>query len=65
MDDCKVGGVPIFIQDEWWPFPDSRRLLLQLVWGKYPFHLVLGDAGTLYTFLSADGRTGKMLWQCY
>jgi hypothetical protein len=65
MDDCKVGGLPTWIQDEEWPYPDSRRLLLQLVWGKFPFHLDLGDAGTLYAFLSRDGRAGKILLQCY
>jgi hypothetical protein len=65
MDDCKVGGIPMWIQDEEWPYPDSRRLLVQLVWGMFPFFLELGDAATLYAFLSRDGSTGKLLWQCY
>jgi hypothetical protein len=65
MDDCKIGGLPVFIQDEERPFADSTKLLLQLVWHKIPFHLDLGDAGSLYTFLSQDGRSGKLTWQCY
>jgi hypothetical protein len=65
IDDCKLGGYPVFIQDPEWPYPDSRRLLLQLVWDRYPFHLALGDGGSLYAFLSRDGASGKLLWQCY
>jgi hypothetical protein len=65
INDCKVGGMPYWIQDEAWPYPESRVLLLQLVWGRFPFELDLGDAGALYAFLSKDGRSGKLLWQCY
>lgn len=65
LDDCKLGGLPVWIQDEEWPYPDSRQLLLQLVWGKCPFDVMLGDAATLYAFLSKEGSAGKLLWQCY
>jgi hypothetical protein len=65
LEECKIGGEPVWIQDEDWPYEDSRHLLLQLVWDKYPFHLALGDAGTLWAFLSRDGSQGTIRWQCY
>jgi hypothetical protein len=55
----------VWIQDPEWPYEDSRHLLLQLVWGKYPFHLELGDAGSLWAFLNRDGTEGRMVWQSY
>jgi hypothetical protein len=65
INDCKVGGSPVWIQDQAWPYPHCKRLLVQLVGSKFPFHLALGDAATLFAFLSSDGQSGKLIWQCY
>ncbi len=64
MDKSKLGGTPVFVQSEEWPFGAPSPLLLQLRWGDLPFELDLGSDGTLYAFLSSDGSIGKMLWQC-
>ncbi|MDB6124537.1 MAG: hypothetical protein JWQ71_3530 [Pedosphaera sp.] len=60
----KLGGTPEFIQGPEFPFPDSRKLLLQLDSGSVPFEINFGDAGVGYVFLSADGSQAKFLWQC-
>ena len=65
LNDSKIGGEPVWIQDEAWPYDDSRALLLQLVWGNFPFHLNLGDAGTLWAFLNKEGTKGTIQWDCY
>jgi uncharacterized protein YwqG len=62
----KVGGYPLFLQDE--EYPNSRKnnwnLLLQLDSTSVPFELNFGDSGIGYAYLSKDGKTGKFLWQC-
>jgi uncharacterized protein YwqG len=60
----KIGGAPSFIQNDEFPRPGDWKLLLQLDSTLVPFFINLGDAGVGYAFLSADGRSGKFLWQC-
>jgi len=60
----KIGGTPIFLQNDEFPGPGSWKLLLQLDSTSVPFFVNFGDAGIAYAFLSEDGRTGKFLWQC-
>jgi hypothetical protein len=65
LNDCKLGGSPVWIQDKAWPYADSKGLLVQIVTAKFPLYLGLGDSATLYAFLSKEGDAGKLLWQCY
>jgi uncharacterized protein YwqG len=58
----KIGGSPYWLQNEEFPFPDSR-LLLQLEDGTYPFSLNLGT-GVGYVFIDSGCQKGKLLWQC-
>jgi len=60
----KIGGSPMFVQNEEYPGPGSWRLLLQIDSCKVPFYLNFGDGGVGYIFLSEDGKTAKFLWQC-
>lgn len=60
----KIGGTPIFLQDDEFPKPGGWRLLLQLDSASVPFHINFGDTGVGYAFLSEDGQRGKFLWQC-
>ena len=63
-EEVKIGGTPVFIQGEEYPAGDGWRLLLQIDSASVPFYVNFGDTGTGYAFLSADGRSGKFLWQC-
>lgn len=65
IEQSKIGGQALWIQGDGWPYDQPTPLLLQLVWGSFPFHLDLGDAGTLYVCLSPDGREARIVWQCY
>ncbi|MBX2811432.1 MAG: DUF1963 domain-containing protein [Myxococcales bacterium] len=64
LDGNKIGGTPIFLQNDEFPGPGEWFLLLQLDSTSVPFYINFGDAGVGYAFLSTDGRTGKFLWQC-
>jgi uncharacterized protein YwqG len=64
LDGNKIGGTPIFLQDDEFPSPGDWRLLLQLDSTRVPFFVNFGDAGVAYAFLSMDGSEGKLLWQC-
>lgn len=64
LEEAKIGGTPVFLQGEEYPKGGGWRLLLQLDSVTAPFYVNFGDAGVGYAFLSADGRTGKFLWQC-
>lgn len=64
LDGNKIGGTPIFLQDDEFPEGDGWRLLLQLDSTCVPFYVNFGDAGIAYAFLNADGSAGRMLWQC-
>lgn len=60
----KLGGTPLFLQNDEFPGPGSWKLLLQLDSTRVPFSVNFGDAGIGYAFISEDGVTGKFLWQC-
>jgi len=60
----KIGGVPVFLQNEEFPQGERWKLLLQLDSASVPFYINFGDAGVGYAFLSSDGSSGKFLWQC-
>jgi uncharacterized protein YwqG len=64
LDGNKIGGTPIFLQNDEFPGPGSWKLLLELDSTQVPFFVNFGDAGIGYAFLSEDGTTGKFLWQC-
>lgn len=64
LDGNKIGGSPIFVQDEEFPGPGNWRLLMELDSTRTPFYVNFGDAGIGYAFISEDGTTGKFLWQC-
>ena len=64
LDGNKIGGAPIFVQNDEFPGPGLWKLLLQLDATKVPFFISFGDAGVGYAFLSEDGTVAKFLWQC-
>jgi uncharacterized protein YwqG len=64
LDENKVGGTPVFMQGDEFPFDDGCQLLLQLDSCSLPFEINFGDAGVGYALLNADGSKAKFLWQC-
>lgn len=64
-DRTKLGGTPIFVQDDELPLSDPWTLLIQLNSCDVPFHLPLGDCGVIYAFINKCGTEARMLWQCY
>lgn len=56
----KLGGRPWWLQGDETPGP-GWRLLLQMY---QPNDTNMGIPGILYVFLSPDGLTGRLLWQC-
>jgi hypothetical protein len=56
----KIGGRPWWLQADETP-GDGWRLLLQMY---EPGDTDMGIPGIAYVFLSPDGVTGKLLWQC-
>ncbi|HEY9828644.1 MAG TPA: DUF1963 domain-containing protein [Stenomitos sp.] len=58
----KIGGSPWFIQNPEYPFETPSPLILQLH-DNEDLSANFGT-GVAYVFLSPDGRSGKMLWQC-
>jgi hypothetical protein len=64
LEGNKIGGTPLFLQNDEFPDGESWNLLLQLDSTIVPFEINFGDAGIGYVFLSPDGRIAKMLWQC-
>jgi uncharacterized protein YwqG len=60
----KLGGSPVFIQDEEYPSRDGWRLLIQLDSTNVPFYINFGDAGVGYGFISDNNKCAKFLWQC-
>lgn len=61
----KIGGTPLFLQADEFPKGGPWRLLAQLDSVSVPFRLDFGDDGIGWAFLSEDGSTGKLLWQCH
>lgn len=64
LEGNKLGGSPLFLQNEEFPDGGVWNLLLQLDSGKVPFSINFGDVGVGYAFIDPKGRVGKMLWQC-
>jgi len=59
----KIGGVPFWIQNEAFPFPQAQLVLQLSDSGHVPFFVNFGN-GQAYVFVDAQARQGKMLWQC-
>lgn len=64
LDENKIGGTPVFMQGDEFPFEGDCRLLLQLDACSVPFYINFGDAGVGYAFLNQAGDQAKFLWQC-
>jgi hypothetical protein len=64
LDENKIGGTPVFMQGDEFPFGGASRLLLQLDSCTVPFSINFGDARVGYAFLNASGDQAKFLWQC-
>lgn len=64
MAISKIGGTPIFMQEEEFPQNDDWVLFLQLDSTQTPFFVNFGDCGTGYVFINKDATKGKLLWQC-
>lgn len=64
LDGNKIGGSPIFLQNDEFPDPEPWDLLLQLDSTSVPFYVNFGDAGVGYAFISKDRVKAKFLWQC-
>ncbi|MGV3605937.1 MAG: DUF1963 domain-containing protein [Planctomycetaceae bacterium] len=64
LDENKIGGTPVFMQGDEFPFKGNCRLLLQLDSCSVPFYINFGDAGVGYAFLNDNADQAKFLWQC-
>ncbi len=69
MSVNKLGGTPAFIQAEEYPeIGGPWRFILQLHdYNQLADGTIFGanfGTGQAYVFVSADGREGRMLWQC-
>jgi uncharacterized protein YwqG len=64
LDENKIGGSPVFMQGDEFPFEDNCQLLVQLDSCSVPFSINFGDAGVGYAFLNEDGTEARFLWQC-
>jgi uncharacterized protein YwqG len=64
LNENKIGGTPVFMQGDAFPFDGTCRLLLQLDSCSVPFYVNFGDAGVGYAFLNHAGDQAKFLWQC-
>jgi uncharacterized protein YwqG len=64
IDENKIGGTPVFLQGDEFPFEQNCRLLLQLDACSVPFSINFGDSGVGYAFLNEKGDQAKFLWQC-
>lgn len=62
--ESKIGGTPVFLQGDEFPFAGICRLLLQLDSTSVPFFINFGDGGVGYAFLNEGGDQAKFLWQC-
>ena len=68
LDADKLGGVPCFIQYPEYSSGGTWHFLLQML----EYHQLPGETafnpnfgcGQTHIFISEDGRSGRMLWQC-
>jgi hypothetical protein len=63
LNENKIGGTPVFMQGDDFPFAGKCQLLLQLSSQAVPFYVKFGDAGVGYAFLNEAGDKAKFLWQ--
>lgn len=63
LDGNKIGGTPIFLQNDEFPDAGVWQLLLQLDSVSVPFSINFGDSGVGYAFIDPQARSGKFLWQ--
>ncbi|WPJ96053.1 DUF1963 domain-containing protein [Coraliomargarita algicola] len=64
LEGNKIGGSPIFLQNDEFPDSEPWDLLLQLDSTSVPFYVNFGDAGIGYAFISKDRKKARFLWQC-
>jgi uncharacterized protein YwqG len=64
LDENKIGGSPVFLQGDEFPFGGNCQLLLQLDACSVPFEINFGDSGVGYAFLNETGDQAKFMWQC-
>lgn len=60
----KIGGWPVFLQDNEFPAGGEWKLALQLSDSRVPFSVNFGD-GCGYAFIDESAQLGKFFWQCY
>ncbi len=60
----KIGGSPVFLQNDEFPTGGNWKLALQLSDSSVPFWVNFGD-GCGYAFVDESAQLGKFLWQCY
>lgn len=66
FERTKVGGTPSFIQSPEYPVGPPCAQLLQLpTMDDLPFHLELGDGGTLHAFVDRRGARGGVVVQSH
>lgn len=59
----KIGGNPMFLQEDEFPIPEPYKFLCQLDDSLLPIFANFGS-GIGYAFIDAEGTYGKLLWQC-
>ena len=64
FNENKLGGTPIFLQGDFFPFGDGSQFLLQLDSCSVPFFVNFGDSGVGYAFLNEAGTEAKFFWDC-
>lgn len=61
----KIGGTPLFVQNDEFPAGGQWKLLAQLDENLFPpFYINLGDCGVAYAFINEAGNEGRFVWQC-
>ena len=66
LEGVRIGGVPVFLQAEESPSPETEwSFLIQIDSVSMPFEINFGDAGVGYAFINITGNSGKFLWQCH
>ncbi|GAB3086055.1 hypothetical protein GCM10027186_53260 [Micromonospora schwarzwaldensis] len=63
LDQDKIGGTALMLNEHDWPTSGPWRPLLRLETNWKPFYLNLGAAPVAFAFISTDGRHGCFLVQ--
>ena len=64
FSENKLGGTPIFLQGDFFPYEDSSQFLFQFDSCSVPFYINFGDAGVGYAFMNREGTGAKFFWDC-